>query len=59
MSKKLADQDGPDFYDTITCEHIASYPSFVAGDYDLEGAMKARAHFLELNPDYEINQKPF
>jgi len=46
-------QDGADFYDENTGP-IISYPEMVKGDYDMEGAKKARARFLQEHPHYKM-----
>jgi hypothetical protein len=45
-------QDGPDFYDEETNKIIASYPTLVQGDYDLDGAKDALHMFLHQFPSY-------
>lgn len=49
-------QDGPDFYlerDGKSDLRIAAYPNLVKGDFDLEGAKKARKEFENDFP-YEV-----
>lgn len=46
------EQDGPDFYDAHSHEHIASYKHLVKHDYDVKGAQEARLHFKKDHPHY-------
>jgi hypothetical protein len=44
--KHVANQDGADFYNLRTGEHIVSYVGLVKHDYDTCGAELARLRFL-------------
>lgn len=54
MSTQLiAEQDGKDFFDSVSNKHIASYDC-VQNDCDLEGAQEARRLFLLNHPVYRM-----
>jgi hypothetical protein len=54
MPRKPAYQDGATFYDATTGKPIATYRDLVAHDYDMQGAISARAAFLTDFPAYYI-----
>lgn len=54
QQQREAYQDGPDFYDAITDQVIASFPEMVKSDTDLKGAMSAREKFRDLHPNIKL-----
>lgn len=57
MCEKQVFQDGSEFYLEGSGELVASYPALVKDDFDLDGAIQARRHFVLDHPYEEYHYK--